>query len=96
LAKQLGVSRTPIKEALIRLEDEGFVQIKPNHSTIISPIDSYEILHLYSIVWTLEKLAMEQAFEKIQYQHVQMMNEINHHLKRAITEENQLVAVERE
>ena len=39
LALQLGVSRTPIREALLRLEDEGFVQTKPNSSTLVSSVD---------------------------------------------------------
>ena len=94
LAEQLGVSRTPIREALLRLEDEGFVQTKPNRSTTVSPIDSNEVLHLYSIGWTLEQLAMKQAFENIENEHLQMMETINLELKKAITEGNQLKAVE--
>ncbi|MFF2178387.1 GntR family transcriptional regulator [Lysinibacillus sp. NPDC058147] len=96
LAEQLGVSRTPIREALLRLEDEGFVQTKPNRSTTVSPIDSNEVLHLYSIGRTLEQLAMEQAFENIEDEHLQMMETINLELKKAITEGNQLNAVERD
>src|SRR5262245_93883 len=62
LAEQLGVSRTPIREALLRLEDEGLVKTKPNSSTLVSSIDFHSAFHLYSIVWTLERLALSQAF----------------------------------
>jgi DNA-binding GntR family transcriptional regulator len=48
LAKQLGVSRTPVREALLRLEDEGLVKTKPNSSTLVSSIDFHDAFHLYS------------------------------------------------
>ncbi|QGG53538.1 GntR family transcriptional regulator [Lysinibacillus pakistanensis] len=94
LAEQLGVSRTPIREALLRLEDEGFVQTKPNRSTTVSPIDATEVFHLYSIGWTLEQLAMKQIFEHLADDHLQKMETINLKLKKAITEGNQIEAVE--
>ncbi len=75
LAAQLGVSRTPIREALLRLEDEGLVQTKPNRSTHVSSIDFHNAFHLYSIVWTLEKLALTQAFGSITEDHLQVMTE---------------------
>lgn len=77
LAEQLGVSRTPIREALLRLEDEGLVETKPNCSTLVSAIDLPSAFHLYSIVWTLEKLALTQAFESITNVHIQSMTEAN-------------------
>ena len=73
LAEQLGVSRTPIREALLRLEDEGLVKTKPNRSTIVSFIDFHNAFHLYSIVWTLERLALSQAFSFITEEHIQSM-----------------------
>lgn len=77
LAEQLGVSRTPIREALLRLEDEGLVKSKPNRSTLVSSIDSHNAFHLYSIIWTLEKLALGQAFGAITSEHVQRMHHAN-------------------
>lgn len=94
LAEQLGVSRTPIREALLRLEDEGFVQTKPNRSTTVSPIDATEVFQLYSIGWTLEQLAMKQIFEHLADDHLQKMETINLKLKKAITKGNQIEAVE--
>jgi len=77
LAEQLGVSRTPIREALLRLEDEGLVKTKPNRSTLVSSIDFHSAFHLYSIVWTLERLALSQAFGSITDLHIEIMIEAN-------------------
>lgn len=77
LATQLGVSRTPIREALLRLEDEGLVKTKPNSSTLVSSIDFHNAFHLYSIVWTLELLALSQAFGAITEAHIQKMVDAN-------------------
>lgn len=77
LAEQLGVSRTPIREALLRLEDEGLVKTKPNRSTLVSTVDFHDAFHLYSIVWTLERLALSQAFGSITDDHIQAMIEAN-------------------
>jgi DNA-binding GntR family transcriptional regulator len=39
LAAQFGVSSTPIRDALMRLEEEGLVDVFPQHATMVSPID---------------------------------------------------------
>lgn len=94
LAEQLGVSRTPIREALLRLENEGFVQTKPNCSTIVCPIDYHNTLNLYSIVWSLENLALKQSFEFITLKHLESMNAANKRLLRAIKSNDAALAVE--
>ncbi len=93
LAEQLGVSRTPIREAFIRLEEEGLIQSKPNSATIVSPIDLKDAAHLYSLVWTLEQLAMRQAFDSITKKHLKLMSEINENLLAALHANNPLKAI---
>jgi DNA-binding GntR family transcriptional regulator len=39
LAQQYGISQTPVRDALIRLGEEGLVDIFPQHATVVSPID---------------------------------------------------------
>lgn len=94
LAEQLGVSRTPIREALLRLEDEGLVQTKPNRATLVSPIDFHSASHLYSIVWTLERLALTQAFGLITDFHIQAMIEANERFLQKMKDQDHIAALD--
>jgi len=94
LAEQLGVSRTPIREALLRLEDEGLVQTKPNRSTLVSSIDFHSAFHLYSIVWTLERLSLSQAIGSITDEHIQTMIEANERFLEKMKSHDRLSALE--
>lgn len=94
LAEQLGVSRTPIREALLRLEDEGLVQTKPNSFTLVASIDFHNAFHLYSIVWTLETLALSQAFGSITDAHIQSMEEANDRFLQKMNAQDRFGALE--
>ncbi|MBS0629355.1 MAG: GntR family transcriptional regulator [Verrucomicrobia bacterium] len=94
LAEQLGVSRTPIREALLRLEDEGLVQTKPNRATLVSTIDFQSAFHLYSIVWTLERLALTQAFGFITDSHIQEMTEANERFLQKMKRRDRIAALD--
>lgn len=94
LAEQLGVSRTPIREALLRLEDEGLVNTKPNSSTLVSTIDFHNAFHLYSIVWTLERLALSQAFGSMTDDHIQQMAEANERFLQKMKSQDRFAALE--
>ena len=47
LSEQLGISRTPIREALARLEQEGFVEIRPRKGVFIKRKSLEEILEMW-------------------------------------------------
>ncbi|HEX2077855.1 MAG TPA: GntR family transcriptional regulator [Longimicrobium sp.] len=58
LARELGVSRTPIREALLRLEREGFLQADVGRGFFVKPLSVREVREVYPVLWTLEVLAM--------------------------------------
>lgn len=68
LAEELGVSRTPIREALIRLSEDGLVYIVPKSGTYVSPIDLDAVQDAHLIRESLECatvfLAARQATEE--------------------------------
>lgn len=61
IAAQLGVSRTPVREALLRLEVEGFVETAHNRWTHVAPLDLTRAAELYPLIETLEVFALEQV-----------------------------------
>jgi DNA-binding GntR family transcriptional regulator len=54
LAQQLGTSRTPIREALLRLESEGLVEAVPNRGAVVRSYTPDDILEYYTLRGVLE------------------------------------------
>ncbi len=61
ISADLGVSRTPVREALNRLEHEGLIKSLPNRGYCVSDVTASEIEELYEIREALEVLAMRAA-----------------------------------
>jgi DNA-binding GntR family transcriptional regulator len=65
IAHSLGVSRTPVREALQRLVDEGLVETAPGAATRVTPIDVDAVRNIYPIVGALHALAVRLGAERI-------------------------------
>jgi DNA-binding GntR family transcriptional regulator len=61
LAEQLGVSRTPVREALLRLEREGFISAQKHLGFSVKPLLESDILEVYPLVRLLECSALEKS-----------------------------------
>jgi DNA-binding GntR family transcriptional regulator len=61
LAKQLGISRTPLREVLRMLQEEGLVEIEPNQRTRVSGLDPQELDDVYASRILLETLALSMT-----------------------------------
>jgi DNA-binding GntR family transcriptional regulator len=60
LAAQLGMSRTPLREALVRLEKEGLIELKPRHGMRVLPLSAVGMAEIYEILTCLESTAAER------------------------------------
>ncbi|MCE8020841.1 GntR family transcriptional regulator [Halomonas sp. MCCC 1A11036] len=65
LAEKLNISRTPIREALFRLETQRFVRTVPRKGVVVNEITQAEILEVFMILASLESLAARLAAQKI-------------------------------
>lgn len=76
LSAELGVSRTPVREALRQLELEGLVQTLPNKGTVVVGISQKDIEDIYTIRMSMEGLACEWAAKKISEEECGKLREI--------------------
>jgi DNA-binding GntR family transcriptional regulator len=65
LSAQLGVSRTPVREALGRLSEYGVVESRPNHGSVVSRLGREQLIHLHEAREALEGTAIELACGKL-------------------------------
>jgi DNA-binding GntR family transcriptional regulator len=61
LAQRLGISRTPLREALLHLESQGFVTILPRRGFRLNALTLDDIRHYYEIIGALEAAALKRA-----------------------------------
>jgi DNA-binding GntR family transcriptional regulator len=64
LAAELGVSTTPLREALRRLESEGLVKLLAHREAIVAPLDPLELAAVYEVRENLDPLAAALAAER--------------------------------
>ncbi len=57
IALRLGMSRTPVREALIRLEGDGLVELIPRHGARVLPVSAADMAEIYEILTALEPAA---------------------------------------
>ncbi|WP_371470939.1 GntR family transcriptional regulator [Niallia circulans] len=83
LAEQFGVSRTPVREAIKKLEDEGLIVTSPGSETIVSLIEVDQAMHALTVVAALHALAAKLASITLSSTEVEKMKAINNEFSEA-------------
>lgn len=78
LAEMFGVSRTPIRQALQRLEIEGFLSIRPKQGCFIRELDVNELMEYYEARIALELLIVESAVNAMTDKQLEQMMALWH------------------
>lgn len=76
VSERLGVSRTPVREAIHRLEQEGLVQLTPNKGAVVIGVSEQDLRDIYAIRMKLEGLASRWAAEHITEEEIISLRDI--------------------
>ncbi|PUB20291.1 DNA-binding GntR family transcriptional regulator [Promicromonospora sp. AC04] len=84
LAAGLGVSRTPVREALLRLAEAGLVVARPGRSTAVSSLDLRAVRDARDVVAAMHGVAVREAVGSLTEDDLEAMREANRQFRTAI------------
>lgn len=84
LSERLGISKTPLRDALIQLEVEGFVTISPRRGVFVNRLGLEDIKHVYEIIGALEAAVLASVFDRLRSEGLQEMKRLNEDIVAAL------------
>jgi len=87
LMKNLGISRTPLRDALLQLQSEGFVSFLPQRGIRINKLSQQGIEDLYEMLGALDSRILLSVFSKIGTREIEQMKQINQEMYANISED---------
>lgn len=76
LAKSLGVSRMPIREALRKLEMEGLIKNEPHRGAVVKSFDINDIEEIYALRAQFERMAVEKSVPLISQEEIEKLGQL--------------------
>lgn len=77
MAESMGVSRTPLRDALLQLEAEDFVTFVPRKGVMVNPLERKDIQEIYQLVGALESSALLVAAPRMDQSHFRTLRELD-------------------
>jgi DNA-binding GntR family transcriptional regulator len=84
LCRWLGLSRTPVREALGRLRDERLIEMEPQRYTRVAPVSAGDVYEIVPLLAALHGLATELAVPRLASRHIADLRERNEAFMRGL------------
>jgi DNA-binding GntR family transcriptional regulator len=86
MVENLGISRTPLRDALLQLQVEGFVTFLPQRGIKINELNPQAIEDIYEVMGALDSRVLISVFEKVGPEDVEEMRKVNERMLLAAQE----------
>ncbi len=87
-SKKLGISKTPLRDALIQMEMEGFVTIIPRRGIYVNTLTIDDIKEFYQVIGALESSALLTGFPNIKASEINQMKRLITGMNQALDDDN--------
>ncbi len=87
IMKHLDISRTPLRDALLQLQCEGFVTFLPQRGIRINELTQKDIENMYEMLGALDSRVLLAIFNRIGAREIGQMKQINEEMKKSLDEE---------
>jgi DNA-binding GntR family transcriptional regulator len=84
LSEKLGIKRTPLRDALLQLQAEGFVTFLPQRGIQINELSPEDLENIYEVLGALDSRALFSVFNQITPAHIDRMKCINLEMYKAV------------
>lgn len=81
MISELGISRTPLREALLILQEQGFVKIMPQRGVIINALSLEDVKDIYEILGGIESRVLLSVFDRIGASEIAQLEKLNEELE---------------
>jgi DNA-binding GntR family transcriptional regulator len=87
LMENLGISRTPLRDALLQLQTEGFVTFLPQRGVLINKLSQQDIENMYEMLGALDSRVLLAVFDQLGSAEIGQMKKINKEMYANMAEE---------
>ncbi|MFZ0611729.1 MAG: GntR family transcriptional regulator [Desulfobacterales bacterium] len=84
LSQRLRISKTPLRDALIKLEAEGFVTIMPRRGVVVNSLSLGDVKDFYQIIGAIEGEVVKEVFPRFETDHISAMRQLNADMRDAL------------
>lgn len=88
IAAEIGISRTPLRDALLQLESEGFVEILPRRGVRVAALTLERVRDSYQLLGALEGAALREARDLLDARRMDRMDELVTEMREALDEQD--------
>jgi DNA-binding GntR family transcriptional regulator len=93
LSARIGISRTPVREALVRLTDAGLIEAKPNAHTRVSDLSREDVEHTLAVLQAMDQLAVQTGVPRLTATDLVAMRTAHEAFSEAVDREDPVAAL---